>query len=228
MLIQYGRKKTFRIGKTPASLRYRRFAEPMLSTGLSFAFCCGLQQAQTLANDFFRVLIAFPLVFELQARPPIGIQGLQVRPPEGAIGDGLRHKQGMVGTANSCFRTYWRCRSRMDGFGSHFRLSRAGRAAGNRQRAPQRAEGRASGRELALFARTAWVWSHASDRRSECCKYAARGPPRGFSGIVAHHGLVDPRCVDEIGTLPNRTASLQTQTIAARGSITTAIRRSGE
>jgi hypothetical protein len=37
-------------------MSHRRFAEPLLSSGLGFATCCGSQQAQTLED---RILIAF-------------------------------------------------------------------------------------------------------------------------------------------------------------------------
>jgi hypothetical protein len=88
MLIQYGRKMTCRMRLTPCRKPDRRFAEPLLSSGLGFASRGGLQQAQTLATDLFRVLTAFSLIFELQARPLTGAQGLEVGRPEPQSGAG--------------------------------------------------------------------------------------------------------------------------------------------
>jgi hypothetical protein len=68
-----------------------------LSSGLGFASRGGLQQAQTLATDLFRVLTAFSLTFELQARPLTGVRGLEVGASETNIGRGLWRKQGTSG-----------------------------------------------------------------------------------------------------------------------------------
>jgi hypothetical protein len=111
MLIQCGRKMTCRMRLTPCRKPDRRFAEPLLPSGLGFASRGGLQQAQTLATDLFRVLTAFSLILELQARPLTGAQGLEVEPSEATIERWLWRKQGTLGTTHLCLKTCWRCRS---------------------------------------------------------------------------------------------------------------------
>jgi hypothetical protein len=64
------------------------FAEPLLSSGLGFASRGGLPQAQTLATDLFRVLPAFSLIFELQARPLTGARVLKLNRPKPQSGAG--------------------------------------------------------------------------------------------------------------------------------------------
>src|SRR5690348_3503052 len=60
----------------------------------------GLQQAKPLADVLFGLLIALPLIFELEPRPPIRVEGLQLKPAERAVGCGWRGQQGRIGPAN--------------------------------------------------------------------------------------------------------------------------------
>jgi hypothetical protein len=98
----------------PMLQAHRHAAQPLLSSGLGFAFHGGLQLAQTLANDLFCVLITFSLIFELQLRPLIGVQGLEVGPSEATIRRGLWRKQGTAGTTHLCLRFCRPCRSGVD------------------------------------------------------------------------------------------------------------------
>src|SRR5260370_4879970 len=101
MLVQYGGKMTCRTRPNPCCMPDRRLAEPLLSSELGFASRGGLQQAQALANDLFRVSIAIPLISELQTRR---VQAVEVGPPEATIGRGLWRKQGTVGATHFCLR----------------------------------------------------------------------------------------------------------------------------
>ena len=108
MLIQYGRKMTLRKRRTPAVCAIGVWPGPLLSSEFDFASGCGLQLAQSIASDLFRMFIAFSFVFELQACPPIGVQGLEVGAPEATIGRRLWRKQGAIGTTHWCLRPCWR------------------------------------------------------------------------------------------------------------------------
>ena len=78
-----------------------RFDESLASGGLRFALVRGLQQAQPVTDYILRVLVAFPLIFDLQACPKIGVHGLQLRPPEGAIGHRVWREQGTIRAAEA-------------------------------------------------------------------------------------------------------------------------------
>jgi hypothetical protein len=88
----------------PMLQAHRHVTQPLLSSELGFASHGGLQLTQALANDLFRVLIAFSLVFELQAGPLIGVQGLGIGPSEATIRRGLWRKQGTAGATHLCLR----------------------------------------------------------------------------------------------------------------------------
>src|ERR1700760_3343367 len=60
----------------------------------------GLQQAKPLADVLFGLLIALPLIFELEPRPPIRVEGFQLKPAECTVGCGWRCEQGRIGPAN--------------------------------------------------------------------------------------------------------------------------------
>ena len=63
-----------------------------------------LQPAQPVAHELLRILIALPLIFDLQPFPLIGIQGLRFETPKHAIRGGSRHKQGAIWpTDTRCF-----------------------------------------------------------------------------------------------------------------------------
>ena len=55
-----------------------------------------LQPAQPVAHELLRILIALPLIFDLQPLPLIGVEGLQFGTPKLAIRGGSRHKQGAI------------------------------------------------------------------------------------------------------------------------------------
>ena len=105
-----------------------------MPNGLDLASTRCLQQPQTVADRLLCLLVALPLVIELQACPLIRIHGLEVvGSPELAIGHWLRREQRTVGPANSRFRLSMdRCRCGNVGGGSWlgFTLSRIGGATG--------------------------------------------------------------------------------------------------
>jgi hypothetical protein len=118
-----------------------------LADNLAFARC--LQQPQTVAYGLLRLLVALPLVVELQPRPLIRIHGLEVDPPELAVGRRLRYEQRPVGPANPDLRVSLhggggggsggRCGG-LDGICLNFSLSRILGATGSRHRARQGGE----------------------------------------------------------------------------------------
>ena len=76
--------------RSVAPLRGLLSRRPSLPNRLDFACAGRLQQDEALARSLLRVLVALPLILDLQAGPFIRIDGLEVGSLELAIGGGLR------------------------------------------------------------------------------------------------------------------------------------------
>ena len=74
------------------------------------------------------VLVAFPLIFDLQACPKIGVHGFQVGPPERAVGRRLWRQEGAIGAAEAGLGMSRLGTFRLGGSRLHRLLSRSLRA----------------------------------------------------------------------------------------------------
>jgi len=71
MVIQYGRKMTFRMRQNPCRKPHRRFAKPRVEAD-QWRLVAG---ASARTTDQFRIAMAFSPIIEPRAHPPIGVQG---------------------------------------------------------------------------------------------------------------------------------------------------------
>jgi hypothetical protein len=131
-------------------------------SGLNLAPARCLQQQQTVAYLLLRLLVALPLVVELQARPLIRIHRLEFGPPELAVGGWLRYQQRPLGPANSKVRLSLGRSGSLDGVGFDFVLSRILGATGQRHRKRQGEGGQKLWRKRGQCAKTSRVRSRAA------------------------------------------------------------------
>ena len=135
-LIQGGKKVTELCGMrpTPVGVPVKRVLRPC---GCGLAPVRGLQQAEPLADDLFCILIAFPLIFDFQPRPLVGVESLEVGTAEATIGRVRRHQQSAIGPAQLGSRMLkdYRCLRRIV---AGLEVGRIGRACAQRQYGGQR------------------------------------------------------------------------------------------
>jgi hypothetical protein len=97
VVIQDGKKMTELCAIEPALDRFAGRRSGPCGIGVAPVRC--LQQAQPFADHFLRVLITFPLIFDLQVRPLIGVERLEIGTAKAAIGRVWRRQQCPVGPA---------------------------------------------------------------------------------------------------------------------------------
>jgi hypothetical protein len=118
--------------------------------GINLACARRLEQAQAVARNLFGILVALPLVVDLQTGPFIRVHGLNVCSLELAVGCRLWCEQRRVRSVDSQFSisTRFGVSVGTDGSGPdlvlnriEFTVNRIARAPGDRQRAENGREG---------------------------------------------------------------------------------------
>jgi hypothetical protein len=140
------------------------FPDHALTRSRCFASGGGLQQPKARANDLFRFLVAFELVFEPQTRPLIGVHGLEICPPKATIRRALWHEQGVIRTTSLRSGIGRRCRGSAGGIRPRFKC-RALRTGRYRQCTCDHPEARDPSRRISEI-----VVHHARSNRNTCMK----------------------------------------------------------